>query len=142
MTASRRHRAPGSDEDVDLSRLGSTFSALLIHVLMLAALAASPPLPPHGGSGGCGAGAGEAKDGCRLMGESGCWPALPPPERGLVGLVGVPAVAEARGGIGIVERRLGQHRCSSSRAAGCHHWRRCTQALHQPECGGSKKIAG
>ena len=90
----------GSDGDVDLSRLGSTFSALLIHVLMLAALAAaaaaaaalsppppaSPPLPPHGGSG---AGAGEAKDGCRLMGESGCWPALPPPDRGPVGVDGV-----------------------------------------------------
>jgi len=94
-----------SDEDVDLSRLGSTFSALLIHVLMLAALAAaaaaaaalppplaaaappaSPPLPPHGGSG---AGAGEAKDGCRLMGESGCWPALPLPDRGPVGVDGV-----------------------------------------------------
>ena len=36
----------GSDEDVDLSRLGSTFSALLIHVLMAAVLAAAAAAPP------------------------------------------------------------------------------------------------
>ena len=84
----------GSDQGFDLSLLGPTFSALLIHVLKAAAFAAavvasppppaaaeppaSQPPPPHGGSG---AGPCEAKYGCRLMGESGCWPALPPPGR-------------------------------------------------------------
>ena len=92
----------GSDGNVDLSRLGSTFSAVLIHALMAAALAAAaaapppppaavapPSLPPQLSRSGSGAGAGKAKDCCLLMGESGFKPALPPPDRGPVGMVGV-----------------------------------------------------
>ena len=72
------------DEALDeaSSALGSTFSALTSHTLTASLL-------PRWGGGG----AGEAKDGCLLMGESGARPAAPiqawPPDSGPVGVVGV-----------------------------------------------------
>ena len=72
------------DEALDeaSSALGSTFSELTIHALTAACL------PCWGGGG-----AGEVKDGCLPMGESGARPAAPipprPPDSGPVGVVGV-----------------------------------------------------
>jgi hypothetical protein len=95
------------------STLGSTFSAPASHVLMM--LLVSP----------CsGSGAGEAKDGCQLMGESGSRPAaliLPPAPDSAPGPVGVVGVAEC----GVAEcasRRAGRRASSSSRA-------RCLRAM-------------
>ena len=98
---------PGEALDAASSTLGSTFSALDIHILM------SPSLSRRGG-------AGEAKTGCLLMGEKGARPAAPippgPPDSGPVGVVGVarplpePAAHSWPPGPG---------RCAGEEAGGC-----------------------